>query len=179
MTLSPCTVPQAAGANKGPKFPEDPATEYLGGGPDASRNPQIPVCIFAHAVPSAVLIVLSHSLLSSRPIISRPNSSRKPSWITRAYSELPILKLPPRALFTGLFCCFLVTPHFFLSFQLNCKLLKRKGHIFYSFYTSKLLYPKTETIKYQAGLQEWEDLGHDHKPSVPSSLVFLYSLETK
>lgn len=68
---------------------------------------------------------------------------------------------------------------FFLSLQLNYKLLKRKGNIFHSFSTSGFLYPKTGASRCKAGLQEWEDLGHDHKPSVPDSPTFLHSIETR
>lgn len=67
----------------------------LGCGLDASRNPQIPTTAPWHMqFPLLFLSFLSHCLSPSRPIISRPNSSRKPSRITGAYSEPPALKFP-------------------------------------------------------------------------------------
>lgn len=38
--LSPCTVPPSFRSQQRPKFSEDPATEYLGGGLEASRIPR-------------------------------------------------------------------------------------------------------------------------------------------
>lgn len=171
----PC--PPAAGVHKGPKSPEDPETKSLGGGLDASRVP--PLGLFTCG--SLCLIFLSPSLSPSRVFIARPNSSGKPSQITGSCCEPLILKLPPHALSTWLSCCFLVVSCFCLSLQLNCKRLKRKrkSHIFYSFCTSGLFYPQTGTSKGKAGLQEWEDLGHDRKLSIPSSPIFLCSLETR
>lgn len=90
--------------------------------PEVPRVP--PLGLFTCS--SLSLIFLSPYLSPSRVIISRPNSSRKPSQITGSCCEPLILKLPPHTLSIWLSCCFLVVSCFCLSLQLNCKLLKRK-----------------------------------------------------
>lgn len=160
----------AAGVHKGPKFPELNTWEVAWLPPEVSRFP--PLGLFTCTY---LCSIFSHSLSPSRAIISKPDSSGKPSQM----AKLQMLKFPPRALSARLLCCFLVASYFLLSLQLNYKLLKRKGQISYSFCASRLLYPHTGTNKYKAGFQEWGDLGHDHRLSVPSSPTFLCSLETR
>lgn len=117
--------PSAAGVHKGPKFPEDQETKSLGGGQDASRSLQSPTSWPFHM--QFLWLDLPFAPLSpSRVIFSKPDSSGKPSQITRSFCESLILKLPPCTLSTWLLCCSLVVSCSCLSLHLNCELLKRK-----------------------------------------------------
>lgn len=72
--LSPALFPQAVGANKGTKFPQAPATESLGGGQDAPRNPQIPTSASLH-MQFPVLFLSSFPILSHLLGLTTPPGS--------------------------------------------------------------------------------------------------------
>lgn len=163
--------------HKGPESPEDPTTEPPGGAATLQGAPRSCLCTFAHTVPPAVLVFLSHSLSPAGPVILRFNSSGKPSQMARPLLNSQFGNFPPCAvcLATVLLPARLL---FLLGPPMKPQTPQEEGP-----YLSFLLYlhepaPQNRNQEVQHRVTG-AGLAHDHKPSGPSPPVCLCSLETR